>query len=76
MKNAIHRTALPNDPKNNVQATEDFLELVLVAYIVTAAENEYLDKMDIREVRDTVINKYVNLGDNKIISSSKESMFL
>ena len=57
------------DPKDNVQATEDFLEVVLVAYIVTAAEREYVNGMELKEVCARVIDKYVNLGDNNTMSS-------
>ena len=33
LKNLINRTSVPADPKDNMQATEDFFELVLVAHM-------------------------------------------
>ena len=64
IKNLIHRTSVPNDPKENVQATEDFLEVTLVAYILTAADMEYKAGMTLDDVCDNIIKKYINIGDN------------
>ena len=57
-----------------MQATQDFIEIVLVAYIitayiVTAAERQYVDGMELKEVCARFINKYVNLGGNNTMSS-------
>lgn len=52
--NLVNRTSVPNDPKDNVQSTEDFLPLVLVAYIIVAAEQEYC-------AGDVITRKYVQL---------------
>lgn len=61
LKNVINRTSVPNDPKNNVQSTEDFLELVLVAHLLLAAEKEYSDGLTLEGVADKIVNKYVQL---------------
>ena len=53
--------AVPNDPRNIVQSTEDFLELVLVAHIMLAAEKEYSDGLTLEEVADKIVTKYVQL---------------
>lgn len=52
---------MPNDPKNNVQSTEDFLELVLVAHLLLAEEKEYSDGLTLEGVADKIVNKYVQL---------------
>ena len=67
-KNLIHRTSVPNNPKDNVQAAEDFLELVLVAYILNAAENEYKEGMTLDVVCENIIKKYIDIGDNSSMS--------
>ena len=61
LKNVINRTAVPSDPKNIVQSTEDFLELVLVAHIMLAAEKEYSDGLTLEEVADKIVTKFVQL---------------
>ena len=61
LKNVINRTSVPNDPNNNVQSTEDFLELVLVAHLLLAAEKEYSDGLTLEGVADKIVNKYVQL---------------
>ena len=37
LKNVLNRTSVPSDPKNNVNACEDFLEVVLIGHVITAA---------------------------------------
>ena len=59
LKNVINRTAVPLNPQKNVQATEDFLEVVSVAHIVVAAETEYSDGMSIEDLCDRIVQKYV-----------------
>ena len=61
IKNLVNHTSVPNDPKNNVQSTEDFLQLVLVAYIIVAAEKEYCAGMKVEELADVITRKYVQL---------------
>lgn len=61
IKNLVNRTSVPNDPKNNVQSTEDFLQLVLVAYIIVVAEKEYCAGMKVEELADVITRKYVQL---------------
>jgi len=39
LKNLLQHTAVPLDPGDNMKAAEDFLELVLHAHIVAAAES-------------------------------------
>ena len=38
LKNLLHRSAVPLDPGDNINAAEDFLQVVLHAHIVAAAE--------------------------------------
>uniref|UniRef100_A0A1X7TRY5 DUF6589 domain-containing protein n=2 Tax=Amphimedon queenslandica TaxID=400682 RepID=A0A1X7TRY5_AMPQE len=74
IKNLIHRTSVPNDPKDNVQATEDFLEVVLVAYILNAAGNEYKEGMTLDVVCGNIIEKYIDIGDNGSMSCEEDAV--
>ena len=38
LKQVINQTSYGKNPKNNIKATEDFLETTLYAYIVVAAK--------------------------------------
>ena len=63
LKNLINRTAVPPDPQDNMKAAEDFLELLLEAHVVTAAE--YLLSIDpghtLHEMSQIIVDKYVIL---------------
>ena len=37
IRNLLNRTSVPNDPAQNMKATEDFLTVVLFSHIVAAA---------------------------------------
>uniref|UniRef100_A0A1X7VK07 Uncharacterized protein n=1 Tax=Amphimedon queenslandica TaxID=400682 RepID=A0A1X7VK07_AMPQE len=71
IKNLIHQTSVPNDPKDNVQETEDFLEVVLVAYILNAAGGMTLDV-----VCGNIIEKYIDIGDNGTMSCEEDAVLL
>ena len=70
LKNAINRSSIPNDPKNNLKATEDFFEMVLVGYIVTAAKQMLASNKDLTlsETSDMIIDEYVRIfcGDSVV----------
>ena len=38
LRNLIHRTNVPNDPQNNMNAAEDFMLLLLHAHTIAAAK--------------------------------------
>jgi len=38
LKQLVHRTSFVSDPKKNMKAVEDFLELVVVAHVITASK--------------------------------------
>ena len=60
-KNLINRTSVPRDPQENVQATEDFLEVVLVAHIVTAAKSVFEEGMTLAEVCERIVDNFVKM---------------
>lgn len=41
LKNLIHRTSVPRDPKNNVHAAEEFLKVVVSGHILAATMKHF-----------------------------------
>lgn len=66
LKNLINQTAVPADPEKNVKSTEDFLNLVLVAHIVVAAQ-ELLEvrqyDSNVHQLSRTVVDTFIELGE-------------
>ena len=63
MKALLNRTAVPTDPEKNVKAAEDFLTVILHAYIITAAKN-ILSKKTIKSVAELskeIVETYLNI---------------
>ena len=60
----INRTSFGKIPKHNMKAAEDFLEVVLFAHVITAAE-EVMKAGNIRAdcevVADSIINNFVTV---------------
>ena len=63
LKHLIYRTAVGPDPKNNMKATEDFLYLILCAYIVAAAKQcmEPGEDLDCLSVAKKVVNQFIKI---------------
>ena len=57
LKNLINQTSVPSDPQNNMNASEDFMLLVLHAHIVAAAKT--LQSID--ETNELTVETYVRL---------------
>uniref|UniRef100_A0A1X7UYK2 Uncharacterized protein n=1 Tax=Amphimedon queenslandica TaxID=400682 RepID=A0A1X7UYK2_AMPQE len=58
----VHKTSVPNDPKDNMKLTEDFFELVLVSHIIVAANTEYKQGMELEDLVDVTVKKYIKLS--------------
>ena len=64
MKALLNLTSVPNDPKMNMKACEDFLLLVLNALVKVAAEVTLIEQPNITSVKqlaEIVIQKFVNI---------------
>lgn len=62
LKNLLHRTAVPLDPGDNMKAAENFLELVLHAHIVAAAESlSHASRGNVAEMTEAVVSKFVQI---------------
>ena len=61
LKHTIHRTAVGPDPKNNMKATEDFLHVILCAYVVAAAKQCKEEGEDCLSVAKKVVNKFIKI---------------
>ena len=48
MKNLVHRTSIPMSPKNNMNATEDFMEVLMDSHLISAT----LQLLDLRSMKD------------------------
>ena len=70
LKHLIHRTSVKCDPKHQTKASEDFLLVVLHAYIVAAARVCGADQItDCLQCSKAIITKFVNVH---LPSSQKE----
>ena len=63
LKNLINRTSVPDDPEKNMNATEDFMEIILEAHVVAAANKLMENGWDgtVTELASAVINQYVRI---------------
>ena len=52
LKNLLHRTSVPKDPKNHMKACEDFLILILHAFVKVAAEDVLKNKPTITDANE------------------------
>ena len=57
----MNRTSVPNDPKKDVRATEDFLDLVIKCHVVAAASTVIASKgsSDLMEVSANIVKSFV-----------------
>jgi len=63
LKNEINRTNIPTDPKDNLRACKDFLNVVLDAHVVAAAKI-ILNCNDYEKVHDlaaALVEQYVKI---------------
>jgi len=72
LKNLLHRTAVPSDPGDNMKAAEDFLEVVLHAHIVAAAESLCDTPGGIAELSEAIVDNFVKIA-LPVPDSSKSS---
>lgn len=63
LKNTINRTNVPSDPKDNLNACEDFLGVVLEAHIVAAAKTILLSTQygSVSDLAASVVNNYLRI---------------
>ena len=71
LKNLIHRTSVPADPEDDMNAAEDFMQVVLEGYIVAAA-NELKDSHTLTEMADEIVQRYVQILPENRPQSSDE----
>ena len=72
LKNFLNRSAVPSDPKKNMKSAEDFLELVLVAHILVAGEEELKSKQydSVHNLAKAIVDSFVDLGEGNMRSGS------
>ena len=66
LRNLLHRSAVPLDPGDNMKASEDFLQVVLHAHIVAAAETILAatdnSRISLAELSQAVVKKFVQIA--------------
>ena len=63
IRNLLNRTSVPNDPAQNMKATEDFLTVVLFSHIVAAAKSVVTtDDLSFGSIAKKIIEKFVDFG--------------
>ena len=74
LKNLIHQTSVSEKPECNVKATEDFLEVVLEAHIVAAANELLASGWDgtLQQLAEKIIDTYVHILPDVAGSCSDE----
>ena len=73
LKNLLNRSAVPSEPDKNMKSAEDFLELVVTAHIVVAAQ-EQLKKAQsdcMHKLAETIVDRFVELGEGTMKSGSE-----
>jgi L1 cell adhesion molecule like protein len=75
LKNLIHRTSVPGDPEDNMQAAEDFLELILEAHIVTAAKTLYVSDITVVELAEKIVDNYVQVSHRNTLIKDQVHMY-
>lgn len=65
LKELINRTSFGNNPKNNMKATESFLEVILFAHVITAS-NQFIsssrsETADVHDIAQKISAKFVKL---------------
>ena len=77
--NLIHRTSVPSDPEDDMNAAEDFMHIILESYIVAAAKevmsmNLGLDGT-LQQLAETVVSKFVRILPSNMPPSSSDQVF-
>lgn len=65
LKQVVNRTSFGKTPKHNMKAAEDFLEVVLFAHVIAAAEEVMKHgnmRVDCEVVADSIVNNFVRLS--------------
>jgi L1 cell adhesion molecule like protein len=67
LKNLMHTKNLPNDPKDNMKASEDFLLKVLTAYTISAAKEILKDGpvSNVSDLAERIIKVFVSIYVDK-----------
>lgn len=63
LRNLINRTSVPSDPEKNMNASEDFMLLILHTHVISAA-NMFLSlnpSASVRGIAMSIVNNYVHL---------------
>ena len=73
IKNSINRSSVPDDPKKNMKAVEDFMEVVLSAHVIVAANTVLCEKPDlsIEDLSHEIIQKFVTFLENGVYEYAK-----
>lgn len=64
LKNLLHRTGVPNDPGDNMKATEDFMLVVLHSHVIAVA-NAILcgtEAKDVSALSKTIVDRFVQFN--------------
>ena len=61
LKQLINRTSFGKIPKNNMKATESFIEVVLFAHVIAASEEFVSETSDVQELAGKIVSKFVKL---------------
>ena len=74
LKNVIHRTSVPSDPEDNMNAAEDFMQTVLEGYIVGAANELMGSKWEgtLPDLAEKIVENYVRILVDKAVQSTDE----
>ena len=72
MRNLINRSSVPKDPGDNMKAAEDFMQLVLYAHIVAAAETveDLTGANSVADVAHIIISSYILQPSHSIIKKT------
>ena len=61
LKQLINRTSFGKIPKNNMKATESFIEVVLFAHVIVASEEFISETSVVHELSGKIVSKFVKL---------------
>ena len=77
LKNLTHRTSVPSDPQDNMNAPEDFLQIVLDGYVVAADKAIMRCEWDgtIVQLADEIIKQYVQILPERKLQTPDEQMY-
>ena len=76
MKELVHRTSFGKEPKNNMKATEDFLDVVLTAHILAAARELQSGSTTLPSCKDLakqIVSRFVTISIPSTNTDSDDS---